>query len=639
MEDLQLPAALHQGLRHHLFRAVCLCIALLATVCQAGDGNKKNWPHPRGPGLDGVSLWQDLALPFPASGPPMLWQRGIGMGYSGAVVSGDRLVTQVQTQAGESVICLNLHTGELLWQTVYSPPDTITEVYPGPYATPSCTDKRIYVSGSTGSVLCLDLEDGAIIWRLKLPAKGARIPGFGYAVTPLLHDGKVFLPAGGEGTSMFALDADDGSVVWQAGDEGATYASAIVVKMKGNDQVVGFYEHSTIGFDPDTGKQLWHDALSANYNPQAAWPVFQEPFLLRAQTFRRGARLLHLDHADGITKVGLQWQNKSMSNDVVSTVIVGDHIYGFDSHEDQPRIDGHAKGEFKCIELLTGKERWRTDRTGLSSVIACGSKLLLVNERGELIVLEATPNEYRELARAQLTENELCWSPPALAGGYLIIRGSRRISCFYLGDPDAVADRVGVLDRVSQSARFWRRWTFGSDRASSFSQPGIGQFALWYAACLVIAIGVWGAAAACRRKAILNQAVFVAAGAVGFVALPLFAKFAGQLVFTWPLTVWCCFVVVMTIWLQAIEKPTTRSRWCARAAMLGFVALAGAYMGLCRFLEIRAGYGFLTGVPAAWVVHRLLSGKKSAPWRLAVAGLGFTAYFWVSALFILWRMG
>jgi hypothetical protein len=90
-------------------------ILLLPTVVHAGD-----WPQWRGATQDGISQNEDLVEEWPADGPPVLWTKEIGQGYSAFVVANGRAHTLAQSLYEQSLVCLNAETGETIWSHRYS---------------------------------------------------------------------------------------------------------------------------------------------------------------------------------------------------------------------------------------------------------------------------------------------------------------------------------------------------------------------------------------------------------------------------------------------------------------------------------------------------------------------------------------
>ena len=149
----------------------------------AWDGAEVGWPHRRGPRYNGVSSETDLADAWPSEGPPVLWARSCGRGYSGITVVGGRMYTQTQSLTGQYVECLDADTGELVWRYRYGWPYEPGGMYPGPRATPTWHQGRIYFAAPDGLVGCLRAVDGKPLWQTNVNDRfGGRGTEFGYPV-------------------------------------------------------------------------------------------------------------------------------------------------------------------------------------------------------------------------------------------------------------------------------------------------------------------------------------------------------------------------------------------------------------------------------------------------------------------------
>ncbi|MDG2387683.1 MAG: hypothetical protein P8M30_00040 [Planctomycetaceae bacterium] len=153
---------------------------------------------------------------------------------------------------------------------------------------------------------------------------------------------------------------------------------------------------------------------------------------------------------DGKEKLQQVWTSRSMSNDVVSSVLVNNTIYGFDIFDVQSKTQRPSRGMLRCIDFLTGEEKWSQgtgrarrgsdkddpEEIGQCGMIAADGKLIVFNERGELILLKQNPDELEILARSSILSGELSWTPPALHRGRVYLRNNSRAVCVYMGDPD-----------------------------------------------------------------------------------------------------------------------------------------------------------------------------------------------------------
>jgi outer membrane protein assembly factor BamB len=342
--------------------------------------------HIRGPNYDGIDSTSRIALPWPKDGPTVLWRRPIGQGYSGFVIVGDKAYTQMQGREGQRLICLDLHTGETLWETRYNWPWLVDNDWPGPYATPTYSDGRVFFAGARGVVGCADAKNGDLIWsRNVLEEFNPRGVNFGYASTPLVILGKVYLPLGGKGASVIALDAQTGAVAWQTGSDEASYSPCIPAVTGGSTQIVSYLSTATVAHDPHTGKELWRQRWGGGYSPHGTWPIYREPYLFRTHPFKRGCRVDRIVKSDSGTALELVWLNKEICADFLSPVLTETAIFGFDVRTPQADRDGNTRGSFACLDFKTGDTLWRTNAVSHASVQVCDGNLLIMNEEGELI--------------------------------------------------------------------------------------------------------------------------------------------------------------------------------------------------------------------------------------------------------------
>ena len=629
----------------------------------------RGWPFLRGPNFDGHSPEICIADHWPAGGPPVLWIRELGQGYSAFVSDGARVYTQAQSLGGQFVYCLNADTGETVWRYRYGAPYQLAGVYPGPRATPTLSQGRVYFAAPDGLVGCLTADQGEVLWRKNLVQEydGRGGTGFGYSCSPTVVDGKVILPIGGAEASLVALDARDGTEVWSSGSDPSSYTPAYPICHGGRMLVIGYLENSLVICDLHSGAVVMRKTLSHGYDEHAAWPIYREPYLWFSGPFRSGSQLLKIASTPEGTKLERIWQDRILSNDVASSVLVGDYIYGFDIFDVQAKTHRPSRGKFRCLEMLTGEVQWsqgtgrprrssaspeRTEpEIGQAGIVAVDGKLILLNEVGELILLRSTPEQYHELARVQVLGGQLTWTPPVLHRGRLYLRNHARAVCVYVGDPELLQrpdSTLRVADVPQTEYRDLATRILAVEPEYAFDVPSREWLWNWYLASLAILVGA-EVLAACSVAAFrpwsgrwwhccgldgLTRLLAFVAGALGTTLL---SRWTGDFVFTWQV---CLFVVFeRTVDVDRRNLRQRAGRWRAlrnRLPLLLLLVVCGAYFLICRRLGLLLEWVFLAGfigaVPWTWIKSRLRDNSVwHRCWRFLLTLVAFSCFFAVSA--------
>ncbi len=390
----------------------------------------------------------------------------------------------------------------------------------------------------------MDAVTGGPRWsinvRSKFQGKGT---DFGYAATPLVEDDRVILPVGGPSAGLVALHADDGRTLWTASSDPASYCPALPITLGGRRLVVGYLQNALVLADIASGQIVDRHPLSTGYDEHAAWPIYREPHLMLGAPFRAPAVCLRLENSDdGAVLSHPQWTSRELANDVASSVLVGEHVFGFDLHQLQASRHRPSRGAFKCLEWSTGKVRWSTDQVGQASVLAADGKLLLLSDNGSLILARADPVEYLELARTAFFEDEICWTPPALWQGRLFVRSPSRAICLYVGSPADAPPTTATSEGPPRRWRFDISWLVSRERDYPNDAPSWEEMTQWFIACVVelsIASGATGLLLLLARRYLDRQLAaapicWSIAFVLGLLGPGVFSALLDHVLFTWP---------------------------------------------------------------------------------------------------------
>ncbi len=382
------------------------------------------------------------------SGTRRLWLKSIGEGWSGFVARNGFAITMEQRGADECVTCYEIATGKLLWiyRDAVRHRDMMNLGHVGPRATPMIYDGKVYCQGTLGKVVCLDGKDGSLIWQanlndiLNLEIMSGVADGLTYyyeprlawgrAGSPLVTEQLVIVPGGGstdeQMVTLVAFDRLTGEVKWKGGNEMIAYGSPSLANIAGKEQVIITAENKTMGFDLETGKELWSHDRPGNSSGDAntSQPiVYDGDKVLITKGYGAGGELIKLiPNGDSYSTETLpNWPNgRILRTKMTSPIIFEGHAYCL--------MDGFLE----CSELESGRRKWKhRGQFGHGQILLKDGLLLVHSETGELFLIEPSPSEYTELGHVPTIEG-ICWNTICLSGPYLLVKSDLEAACLQL---------------------------------------------------------------------------------------------------------------------------------------------------------------------------------------------------------------
>jgi|SRR5687767_2426642 len=382
-------------------------------MAQAGA----NWPQWRGPNRDGISKETGLLKQWPAEGPPLAWKTsGAGRGYSSFSIANGRLYTMGLRGDREFVIAFDVASGKEAWATPHGSAFR-NDRGDGPRGTPTIDGDRVYALGGNGDLSVMDARTGRILWTKNVLREfgGSNIT-WGISESPLVLGNKVLVNAGGPNASIVALNKENGAVIWKSQSDEAGYSSAIPLQVNGGTQVIFFTAERAVGLDVNDGRLLWEYARPSNRTANVATPIARGNRVFISSDYGTGGGVVEIKE-DG--KAQEIYFTKDMRNHHSSSVLVGDHLYGFSS------------AVLTAMKFDTGEIAWRDRSVGKGSLVYADGHLYCFSENGVVGLVEATPSGYREKGRFRIAQDSLpTWSHPVVAGGRLYLRDQDTIYAF-----------------------------------------------------------------------------------------------------------------------------------------------------------------------------------------------------------------
>jgi outer membrane protein assembly factor BamB len=408
-------------------------LVLLVLVC--GVAPAEDWPQWLGPRRDGssrekVSPWKEA--------PKVLWRKPAGEAHSSPIVADGKvfLHTRVKGKDIEEVAAYDADSGKQLWAKQYDRGPLhkgfITLFGVGPRSSPTFHDGKLYTFGVTGHLICWDAKDGKQLWTVDT-AKDFSPPnlGFGVSCSPLIEGEDVLVSVGAKGASIVAFNKDNGKVHWKGLDDVPSYSSPIAFGEGKSRQVVFLTGDALVSVSPGDGKLFWRIPLKDDLAESSTTPVKVGDFLLGSSvTF--GSLGARLDTKDGKPTAEQVWKNRALTCYFSTPVPVGkEHVYMVTGAP-----PGRGTSILRCVEVKSGKELWKKEKVGTfhaSLLRTADDKLLMLEDFGNLVLIDPNPEGYKELART----NKVCrstWAHPALSNGRLYLRDNSELICLQLGE-------------------------------------------------------------------------------------------------------------------------------------------------------------------------------------------------------------
>jgi len=419
---------------------VALCAPLAGGVQEgASPSPDTDWPWWGGPRWDWKPATPELADNWPESGPPVVWRRPLGDGYSAISVLDGNLYTMWRDGEKETVVAMSAADGKTLWAFTYDAPTAGYQFDrgPGPHSTPAATADRVFAIGSTGKMNALDRKTGDKVWSHDLigELKGG-VRHRGYSSSPLIHGDLVIVVVGGEGGTLVAFRQADGMVAWRGGADDSSYSSPIFIDLAGQRQLVIFASTRIIGFDPDSGKEIWsHPHLTRNaFNISTPLWSAADGILFMSSAYDGGGRAIQLTRDGDEMAVKELWFSNQVRIHFGTAVRLGETVYA-------------SSGDFgpapmTAVDVKTGEVLWRDRTFAKHSVLYADGRVILLDEDGWLGLVDVNRQGMTVRSRAQVFEG-LSWTVPTLVGTRLYVRSREEIAALELGPPAAAPASSG----------------------------------------------------------------------------------------------------------------------------------------------------------------------------------------------------
>ena len=378
--------------------------------------SKPEWTGFRGVNRDDVVHGVRIGTDWNKTPPVEMWRRPVGPGCSSFAVHGPFLYTQEQRGESEMVTCYEINTGEMVWKHGDNVRFWDSHAGAGPRSTPTLYNGRVFTMGATGILNVLDAYTGSLIWECDAAAAaGVKVLTWGFTGSPLVVDNTVIVSLSG---ALAGYDATTGKLIWSVADGGNSYSSPQLVTIEGVTQVIFMSKAGALSVDPQSGKQLWN--YSWPISDRIVQPAVIEGGDLLIPGIASEVRRINVSHVAEVWQIKETWSSQAMKLYFNDVIVSKGYAYGFDG------------AVITCLDLNNGARKWRgAPYRGFTILLADQDLLLVLTEKGDLALVEAKPDRFRELGKIKAL-NARTWNVPAMAGNIVVVRNSSEMVAYRL---------------------------------------------------------------------------------------------------------------------------------------------------------------------------------------------------------------
>jgi outer membrane protein assembly factor BamB len=408
---------------------ILLSIIIVFSGCSGPTENACEWPSFHGPDRTNKSAETGLMKAWPLDGPELLWTvSGLGEGYSSVSIAGGHIYTAGTAGDTSYVFAFDLN-GNPVWKKpngeTWSTNMSHARSYTGSRSTPTYDNGVVFHLGESGRLAAFDSKTGEELWQKEFVQEfDAANPEYGYAESVLIDGDHLYTQAAGKKGFIICLNKKNGKLIWANQDipglEG--YASPVIKDLAGYRQVLGASSNCYYGVDSKTGRLLWKVDFENQRGLNVPDAIVHNEYVFISSGYGKGSMLLKLNVSGNEIRPETVWQSELMDNHHGGVILHEGYLYGSGSN---------SRGWF-CLDFMTGEPIWKTE--GKGSITFADGMLYLLDERGTMRLVRATPDKYEVSGEFKVPGGGkgMYWAHPVVCDKRLYVRHADKLYAYHI---------------------------------------------------------------------------------------------------------------------------------------------------------------------------------------------------------------
>ena len=456
-----------------------VALAMLAVACGMTTAAAADWPYWRGPTFDGTAEATGLPDdwdPAGGEGSNVLWKRDDIGGPCTPIAMEGRIYTIQRSlpatdREGEKVVCLDAVTGKTIWENAYNVwlSDVPAERIGWSSVVGDPETGNVYALGACDIFQCMDGKTGETLWSIPLHEQFGMLSTYGGRTNfPIIHENLVIISgiiinwgdAAKPNHRLIALDKKTGEVTWFSGTRDlpfdTTYSAPSLVTIDGQRQLVmGAGDGAIWGFQPRTGKPLWHYDLSRR-------GIFATPLVVGNQVFASHSEEnvapnnnvmgavagLRISGTGDDTKVEELWKQMEVVAGYSEPVLIGDRLYVVDDRCKMWIFDAETGTPIVERKSFVGSRQ-------RSALLHADGKIYVLTENGRWAVVVPDEEDGFKIVNKGRVRNTGFAGSPIVADGRLYFPSTTGLYCVAAEGgnqtPVVMAESMGKETPISEN--------------------------------------------------------------------------------------------------------------------------------------------------------------------------------------------